>query len=130
MADAQLATLNHLRNVVGVTTLVGDRLWVGRDEPPERYKPAQGPAVLIAQRGEQYTYDDDHQRASMQVQCIGRTELEAFQVYEAVRQGLHHQSSAYVKYGELEQGGTAGLRKPETGWPFVLAFFTVLVVAS
>ncbi len=125
--SAQRMVLEHLKIAQAVTGLAGSRIYAGRDEPPAGYTPTNGGCVLVKQRGEQFRNENEQLVASMQVQCIAATEEYADALYRVVRGALHHQPSQYLRYCELEQGG-AHLRKPETGWPFVLAFFEVIVV--
>lgn len=123
---AHTALRSHLLADSTVSGLVSGRVFAGVDEPPKTYDLSVGACVVFKRRDDDFTYDDDHATPSFQFKCYGRTELEALQVYDSVKQAIHHQSSQWIKYGELEGGGS-GLREPSTDWPYVLAFFGVIV---
>ena len=118
--EAHIALMEHLKLTISA------ELYAGLDEPPNTHQPSD-PCVVLKRRDDGYTYDDDHSTPSFQFKCYGASELEALQLYDAVKASIHHKTSQFVKYGELEGGGNV-LHEPSTNQPYVLAYFGLMLI--
>jgi len=134
MVDVQGVIRTFLLAQSGIANLVNTRVFAGREVPARGYAPADGPAIAFKVRGGagEYRgrdYEDALIEPSVQFKCYGRSEIEAFELYRALVDGLHNGHSATVLHGE-EVGVGQPLEEAETEWPFVLAFFDVMVRSS
>lgn len=129
MIDALALIRTHLLANTALAALVSTRVYAGRDVPPPGYKPSDGAAITFKLRGGQPDYDDALLNPSVQFRCYGATELAADVCYRALYDALHNAHGASVLHGEIEIAGQS-LEEPETAWPFVLAYFTVMLRQS
>ena len=114
----------HQALVAHLELTITDTVYAGRNEPPDTHQPSN-PCVVLKRRDDGFTYDDDHAVPSFQVKCYAETEVDALNLYEAVKTAIHHQTSQFMKYGELEGGGN--ILHEQTDWPYVLAYFGVML---
>ncbi len=110
-----------------LTALTGQRLWAERDTPPEGYALSAGPAICFKRRGGGLDYEAVVLRPSVQFKCYGPSELAANQVYRALFDGLSRAGTGLILAAELETQGQT-LYEPDTGWPYVLAFFKFQII--
>ena len=121
MVDAHAAVLGFLE-----TNLPGVTIAAAVETAPKGYKPSDGSLIVFKARGGNHAYEADHLFPSMQFKCYGLTELAAMTLYRSLFDTLNHSSGAGVKWAESEVLGQP-LYEPDTGWPYVLAFFNVTV---
>jgi hypothetical protein len=126
MTDENKALRDFLLTNVALVALVRTRIWAGTDTPAAGYKPADGGAVCFKVRGGSPDYSDVLLDPSIQFKCYGATTVEAREVYAALYNALH-QAHAWIMRAAWCDVLGQDLTEPETGWPFVLAFFTVRI---
>jgi len=125
MIDEMDLLRDFLLTVPGLTALVDDRIYAGRNVPPPDYRPTTGPAVTFRTRGGEGDYEDALLNESLQFKCYGETAVEAHETYRALVDALNLACSANILHAELEVAGQQ-LEEPETLWPLTLAYFLVL----
>lgn len=100
--------------------LIADRIYVGRDLPPD-YRPEQGAAILLNTRGGTIRYDGIWQ-PSVVVRCYAHQDYTAFDAAQMLVDHCHdtrwHGVTAHCD--TLPQLSA----EDETGWPFVVSFWT------
>ncbi len=126
MVDPHGVVRGFLMLDVALRELVGERVYAGRDVPPEGYGVEAGPCVCFRVRGGRPDYEDALLVPSVQVKCYGTDEVEANGVYRAVYGRLHNGAGAGILHAECETLGVP-LEEPETEWHFVLSFFTIQI---
>lgn len=126
MVDAAKAILDFLLANSGLTNVAEGRIYAEADSPPPGYTPADGPAICFKARGGSQDYEAAVLLASVQFKCYGVSSLAAHQGYRAVYDALNDRASYAIKYGMLETIGQV-IREPETGWVYVLVFFSIMV---
>lgn len=109
-----------------LAALVGSRVWAEEEMPPPGYKPSDGAAIAFRTRGggvqgQQHSF---LLRPSIQFKVYGATKAAALQAWRALFDAMDHPASATIRAAELETMGQP-LYEPDTGWPFVLAFYIV-----
>lgn len=117
-----------------ISDLVGSRLYAETDVPPEGYRPAQGSALVLLVRGGEALGEQRAAllRPSVQVKCYGgggsawEQRRSARALYRALFDVLEDARDGTVLGATLEVGGQM-LAEPDTGWPFVLAFWEFTV---
>lgn len=127
MIDPLKATRDYLVADAGLTAQTSTRIYAGRTVPPPDYQPADGGALTFNLRGGRPTYDDDHLLVSAQFKCYGADELAAMTVYRALHDALQNARGAEVRWARAESMGQS-LNEPDTGWPFVLAFYEITLI--
>ena len=125
MIDIPAQILSHLQADAPLVALVGSRLWAESDFPPAGYTPADGPGIAFKLRGGAADYIPMH-RPSVQFKCYGANEVTAWQCYRGLVDALHERPGANVRWGQSEIYGQT-LREPDSGWLFVLAFFSLWI---
>lgn len=130
MIDAGDALRMYLLAQATLTSVVGDRLWVERFEPPPGYKPAQGPGICFRSRGGPgVDYSGRILAMSWQIKVYGVNEVAANSAYRALVDVLHDAESATILGAQLEIPGQT-LTETDTGWPYVLCFFTTRMLSG
>jgi len=131
--DPHIAVREFLISQEPFASLVGDRLYGGRSEPPKGFSPSDGDCVAFMVRpGVGPDYEDALFTASVQFKCYGfdaldsSSEVESFNLYRSLYDALHNGHDATLLWG-LTEGVGQILSEPETGWFFVLAYFTVML---
>ena len=110
--------------------LDGVLLYPGEDVPPPGYTPGDnGDCITFKVRGGDSDYEDALLRPSVQFKCYGSSEVEANACYRALYDALHNGSGEHVLHAEVETIGQT-LEEPETGWYFVLSYFSVTLRQS
>lgn len=129
MIDDHKILRDYLVADAPLTALVADRIYAAREVPVKGWKPNSGACVVFKRRGGPPTGESGQVIiVSYQFKCYGggandgQQTLSAEAVYRAVYDRLHFAQSYDILGAELEVGGNI-LPEPETGWPFVLAFF-------
>ena len=122
------AEVEAFLSVTGTTLegLVADRIYAGRTVPPPGYELSDGPCVVFRVRGGGPDYDDALLIPSVQFKMYGSSEESAFEVYRALYDRLHNGHDDSILHAESEVLGQL-LEESDTQWPYVLAFFTVMV---
>lgn len=123
MTDPQAALLAHLSAQPGLS---GVTLIAGRNEPNVGYEPSQGPCIVFRVRGGTNSHDDDLLFPSMQIKCYAANELAAYTLYQNLRTALQYANNENVAWAAEEMIGQP-LNEPDTGWPYVLAFFGLTI---
>lgn len=118
MHDPEKIVLDYLRSVPALAVLAGDRLYAGRDWPPD-YRPADGGAVLLAVRGGGTL--DPLLHPSVQLLCCGPSAAQARAVAFAAHDALHNRAGSGIKQARCEAlpqevGNGAG-------WPVYLSAY-------
>ncbi len=126
MRDALKPVRDMLLIYPSLVDLVGQRIYCHRDNPPEGYAVADGPCICLKTRGGEVDETDELLVPSVQIKCIGRSEMEANTVYLALFGALHHRKSTLVRWAACEVLGQT-LIDPETKWVFVLTYFTAWI---
>ncbi len=127
MIDVETAIRDFLKVRPEITQYTGARIYAGRDVPPVGYSlPDNGACIVFRTRGGTPDYDDALLNPSVQFKCYGASEYLAMQVYRALYDVLHGGYDANILHAEAEVLGQS-LEEPETQWPFVLTYFTVMV---
>jgi hypothetical protein len=124
MRDALKPVRDMLLAHQPLVDLVGQRVYCHRDNPPEGYAVTTGPCVCLKTRGGDIDATDELLVLSVQIKCIGRSEVEANAVYRALFQALHGRQAAIVRWAMCEVLGQT-LIEPETKWVVVLTYFEV-----
>jgi len=129
MIDDQKIIRDHLVSVAALTTLVGSRIYAGRETPPEAWKPSSGACIVFKRRGDRFLGEDDVVvSASYQFKCYGsggnlnQQVLSSNAVYRALVDALHVEQGYKIMGAQKEAGGDT-LVEPGARFPFVLAFF-------
>jgi hypothetical protein len=110
----------------GVTALTGARVYAGRDVPPVGYRITDGACVVSKARPGRVGYEGALYSVSFQVKAYGATEAAAMALYRAMYDALEGSTSARILHVELEGPGMP-MEEPETLWPFVLSYWTVMM---
>jgi hypothetical protein len=124
--DENKTLRDFLLTNAALVVLVGARVYAGIDMPAEGYKPSVGGAITFRARGGAVDYSDALLDPSMQFKCYGETPALARAVYAALYDALHQARGGLVRHAWCDVIGQ-DLLEPETGWPFVLAYFTVRI---
>lgn len=129
MVDVHAAILAFLEDDATLVAAAPGGIFAARDVPPPGYKPDDGAAITFRVRGGTPDYDDATLMPSVQFKCYGASELAAWTCYRTLYDTLHNGVSATIARGISEVLGQP-LEEPDTDWPFVLAFFRVLIRQS
>jgi hypothetical protein len=122
--DPHAAVLAFLEAQEG---LEGVAIHAGRDVPPEGYTPGDdGDAIVFRIRGGTFDYEDALILPSVQFKCYATDEVDAYDLYRTLHGVLQLGHDGSILNAEAETIGQL-LEEPETGWRFVLAFYTVMV---
>ena len=124
MIDVPAVLRSYLVAQAPLATLTGTRIWSERSAPIAGYKPADGGAIAFLIRGGAVLYRGGVGRASVQFKCYGVDELTANAVYRALYDVLNNSQGPGIKNAFIDILGQS-LTEPETGWPFVLTYYTV-----
>lgn len=125
MAHEVNALTELLTHLEAQPEMSGIALYAGENYPPAPRKPSDGPSICFRPRGGVEVEESDHLFPSMQFKCFGSTPLAAWQAYMSLSQALE-QPGARIRWAGPEVTGQA-LREPETNWPYVLAFYQILI---
>lgn len=126
MIDAPVVLREYLEQQVALVALTGARIYPEANEPPEGTLPTDGPTLCYKVRGGIPVKPRQLWSVSIQFKCYGRNEIEANELYRVLVDVLDCAHAGQMRGAELEVAGVT-LREPETLWPYVLAFFTVVV---
>lgn len=129
MIDPQTLVRTFLAGRAELTSLVGERIYAGRERPPVGYSPADGPCIAFKVRGGQPDYDDALLLPSMQFTCWAGSEEASYEVYRALYDALHNGHSASILRGLSEVLGQVA-EEAETGWYFTFAAFKLMLRTS
>jgi hypothetical protein len=127
MTDEAAALRSELEADEVLVDLIGTRLWAETDFPASGYQPSQGPAICFRLRGGIDDYTDALQHDSFLFKCYGATPLVAKECYRALHAALQNKQAALIKWARREIIGQV-LQEPETGWPYVLTAYKVMMV--
>jgi hypothetical protein len=127
MIDEAAALRSELEADEVLVDLIGTRLWAETDVPASGYQPSQGPAICFRLRGGIDDYTDALQHDSFLFKCYGATPLVAKECYRALHTALQNKQAALIKWARREIIGQV-LLEPETGWPYVLTAYKVMMV--
>ena len=123
---------DYLLTQAGVTALTGTRIYAERDVPPAGYKPSDGACICFQTRGGAPDLYSKVLSASVQCTCWApasstqRAEVQCNTLYRALFDALDTGGGSVVRYGYLEGLGQT-LWHPESGWPFVLCAFRLML---
>jgi hypothetical protein len=128
MIDVHLKILAYLESVSAVTDLATGGIYAARDVPPETYLLSDGSALVFRVRGGDEDYGGAILTPSVQFKCYGATEADADSLYRAVNDALHGVGlfNGDILQGEREAQGQP-LEEPDTRWPYVLAYYTLMI---
>jgi hypothetical protein len=126
MTDVESALFDFLHSQPALYALAGERLWAQSNTPPPDYKPSDGAGIAFRARGGAPAYVDVLLHPSFQFKVYGATEETANDAYLALFDALHNGAEGLVRWAQCDVLGQT-LHEPETGWPFVLAFFQVWI---
>lgn len=126
MTDESAALRSMLEADGVLTALIGQRLWAETDVPATGYQPSQGPAICFKVRGGTDDYTDALQHDSFQFKCYGATPLLARECYRALHAALQNKQAVLIRWARREILGQL-LLEPETGWPYVLTAYKVMI---
>lgn len=130
MIDIPLIIRTDLLADTAISNLVDTRLWSERTTPAKGYSPNDGHALCVAVRGGTTPYYRFDNNVSLQVKCYGVNEVAAQTLYRAVYDRLHFTTSADARppilNAECEVLGQT-LEEPDTDWPFVIGFFSLMI---
>jgi hypothetical protein len=126
MQNASKAIRDYLLTKAALVALAGTRIYAEANTPPAGYKLSDGGAICFKARGGRPEYVDVLLAPSYQFKCYGTTELTANQLYQALYDALQNAQTYIIRGARCEVLGQT-LAEPETGWPFVLTFFKVMV---
>lgn len=129
MIDDHLIVRNFLATNATITTITGSRIHAGLDTPPEGWQPADGALITFKRRGN-VPLDERGAALSISYQIkmyggggnVSQQILSAEGLYRAVYDALNYGQSYEILSAQKEAGGEP-LLEPDTGWPYVLAFF-------
>jgi hypothetical protein len=128
MIDEGLAIKTALLTQTALTALTGTgataRIWPARSMPIVGYHPNDGVAIAFRTRGGGPMYQNGLINPSVQFKVWGIDEQTANTGYRALVDVLHDKSIGAIKSAYLEVLGQTS-EEQETGWPFVLTFFTI-----
>lgn len=124
MIDAPAVISAYLLSKTVLTTVTGTRIWPERSTPFPNYNPTVGGAIAFKIRGGTVIYSGQAASPSVQFKCYGVDELAANTVYRALYDVLNNKHGGGIKAASLDVLGQS-LGEPDTGWPFVLCFYTV-----
>ncbi len=117
---------NVLMSNPDLYTLVGQRIYAHRDNPPKGYNISQGPCICLKVRGGVPEYSGALITPSVQIKCIGRDEAEALRVFSVLYDTLHEYIGPVVRWAECENYGQV-VYEPDANWVTVLTFFKVRI---
>lgn len=126
MTDEAAALRSVLEADGPLAELIETRLWAETDVPASGYVPAQGPAICFRLRGGLDDYTDALQHDSFYFKCYGLTPLKAKACYRALHAALQNKQATLIKWARREMIGQL-LLEPETGWPYVLTAYQVMI---
>jgi len=124
--DASAVLRTYLLTKTALTLLVGTRINRETGVPAQGWTPSAGPCVSIIGRGGAFDASDAMLAWPVQVTCWGRDPQEAGNVYRAVVGALDNASGGQLRHAYLTSLGQT-IRQAETGWPYVLCGFRVLI---
>lgn len=128
MIDELAVVRNWVAGRAKVQAVAGERVY-GDVRLPPKYRPEDGPAVLLNVRGGTRDYSAMLIRPSVQVQCWGSSPAEAMRLYRALEEGCHEQGGMAGKLGTTVKWARCDalgqlLYDAETNWPVVISFWT------
>lgn len=124
MNDINTVLTTALLAQTSLTGVIDDRLWGQGTVPPAGlYTPNDGGAIVFRVRGGGTLYKGGLMFPSIQFKCYGADEPTAWAVYYALYDALADKALPGIKSAYLEQLGQVS-EDQDTGWIFVLAFFT------
>lgn len=128
MIDVAKAIRDYLIAQGALTALTGERIYAETDVPPAGYQPSDGACICFRMRGGTVDFSDAILWPSVQFKCYGSDDVEANTLYRVLFDVLHGvpEPSAVVRAAYLETAGET-LAEPETGWPFVLTFYRMMI---
>lgn len=130
--NASVALRSYLVAQAQLTALVGQRVYAETDTPPAGYTPADGAAICFKVRGGNDDYSDALQNVSFQFKCYGTGGSANAQVVSAraVSRALHavlqNAGNPAIRGARREALPTV-LAESDTGWPFALTFYRVMI---
>lgn len=127
MIDSGAAIKTALLTQTPLTAIIGARLWPERVMPIAGYKPNDGVAIAFRTRGGGTMYRNGLMFPSVQFKIWGIDEYTANTGYRTLVDVLHDKSFGAIRSAYLEVLGQTS-EEQDTGWPFVLAFFTIWLV--
>lgn len=124
MIDLDETIRDYLASIPMIAALTGGKVYAGTSLPIG-YQPSLGPAILLAARGGRPDYLQVLLRPSIQLRAYAATLLQARDLDRAIYDGVHDKAGhrGFVKWARCDVLGQA-LEAPETGWPFVLSYYT------
>jgi hypothetical protein len=127
--DVAAAIRTCLVAKTGLAGVFGSRIYAQRSTPPVAYQPSQGAAICLLIRGGQPNYSGALIEPSVQFKVYGASEAVAGAAYNALFDACHDKAgNGIVRWSRSEVLGQP-LTEPDSGWPFVLAFFKFWVAA-
>lgn len=125
MTDVEAVLRAYLAGQAGIAALAGNRIYAAVD-PPAGYTPDDGAAIVLGIRGGGQAYHSKTLIASVQMRCFGATATAARALDRALYGALNDKQAAGIPWARLDVLGTL-LMDPETGWQYVLSYWTVMV---
>lgn len=130
MVDAAKELGDFLAAQATLTALTGSRLYADSDYPPPTYDPTNGGALCWKVRQGAGSPLATVEKtgvfsANFQFRCYGQDRAGADQVYRAVFDVLEGAGGSVLRHAIMNNPGSP-LLDPESDWPFVLVFYTVM----
>lgn len=130
MIDIPQIIRDDLTADTNITALTSTRIWSERTTPAKGYTPSDGAGLCVAVRGGTTPYYRFDNNVSLQVKCYAADEVAAQTLYRAVYDRLHFTTSADARppilSAQCEVLGQT-LEEPDTKWPFVVGFFSLII---
>jgi hypothetical protein len=124
MIDPHTALLEYLEAQPEMRDVA---IFAGVDVPPPGYKPGEdGDGIAFRARGGNEDYAGALLTPSLQFKCYSTDAVDAYSLYTTLDGVLHGARSGAIAHGERETIGQP-LTEPDTGWRFVLGYYTVLI---
>jgi hypothetical protein len=124
MIDARKVIYAHLVSLGPALGSLQGRFYAG-SEFPSGFSLASGPAVLFKERGGGLDYHHQAGAVSMQVQVYANTEQDAQRAAAVFFDVVDQTRGGSLLWLELEPGTVpVPLADPESGWPYVLMYFS------
>lgn len=125
MIDCDAAVRAFLAAKPALFVLTGTRIYASMDLPAG-YTPDSGAALLFSARGGGQDYSSKVLSPSYTFRCYAATEAAARALSQTLYDALNDRAGGKLKYARLENIPTL-LSEPSTGWPFMLAFYRILI---
>lgn len=128
MRNTPLSLQSYLALDAPILALTSGRVYANIDLPPT-YKPSDGSALLLSPRGGGVDHTSHMLTQSFAFRAYGLEPDNAWDVYEATHEAMQYKFdySSGIRTADQEVAGVL-LTAPQTGWLFVLSFYSIMFV--